>query len=170
MNRGHTLQEYLAKVAYMRSANPTLELSTDIIVGFPTETEEEFQDTLEVVREARFSQIFPFKYSPRPKTKAAQMDDDVPREVKEDRLARLIALQKEIHEIDIQKLIGTEQNVLIDSHSVREQDTMSGRTDGFRPVSIKSDTLEIRDLVTVTIQAASGHWLYGDPVSQPATL
>lgn len=170
MRRGHTLEEYLAKIKYMQSVNPTLELSTDIIVGFPTETEEEFQDTLDVVREARFSQIFPFKYSPRPKTKAAKMDDDVAREVKEDRLARLIALQKEIHEEDIQKLIGTRQEVLVDSASVRDQDTMSGRSDGFRPVSIKSTDLDIGDFVTVNITAASGHWLYGDPVEVPATV
>lgn len=170
MKRGHTLEEYLDKIRYMKSVNPALELSTDIIVGFPTETEEEFQDTMAVVREARFSQIFPFKYSPRPKTKAAKMDDDVPREVKEDRLARLIELQKEIHEEDIQKLIGTQQEVLIDSASVREQDTMSGRTDGYRPVSIKSSDLEVGDVVNVNVTAASGHWLYGDLVDVPATV
>ena len=167
MRRGHTLEEYLGKLAYMRSVNPGLELSTDIIVGFPTETEEEFQDTLQVVRDARFSQIFPFKYSPRPKTKAAQMEDDVPREEKEERLARLIALQREIHEVDIQKLVGTEQEVLIDSVSVREQDTMSGRTDGYRPVSVKSEVLEIGDLVSVRINGASGHWLYCDLLPEP---
>ncbi|MFP6584035.1 MAG: tRNA (N6-isopentenyl adenosine(37)-C2)-methylthiotransferase MiaB [Candidatus Hydrogenedentota bacterium] len=170
MKRGHTLEEYLDKIHYMQSVNPTLELSTDIIVGFPTETEDEFQQTLDVVREAHFSQIFPFKYSPRPKTKAAQMPDNVSREVKEDRLARLIALQKELHEVDIQKLVGTRQTVLIDSASVREQDTMSGRTDGYRPVSIKSTDLDIGDLVDVTIQSASGHWLYGEPIEEPATV
>ena len=170
MKRGHTLEEYLAKIEYMRSVNPTLELSTDIIVGFPTETEDEFQQTLEVVRAGRFSQIFPFKYSPRPKTKAALLPDDVPREVKEDRLARLIALQQEIHEEEIHKLVGTRQSVLIDSASVREQDTMSGRTDGYRPVSIKSTDLEIGDMVDVSIRSASGHWLYGEPVEEVATI
>jgi tRNA-2-methylthio-N6-dimethylallyladenosine synthase len=170
MRRGHTLEEYLEKLAYMRSVNPAIELSTDIIVGFPTETEEEFQDTLEVVREARFSQIFPFKYSPRPKTKAGQMDDDVPREVKEDRLARLIELQREIQAVEIQKLVGTEQEVLIDSVSVREQDTMSGRTDGYRPVSIKTEELEVGDLVGVKINGASGHWLYGELLAETATV
>lgn len=170
MRRGHTLEEYLAKIKYMKSVNPALELSTDIIVGFPTETEEEFQDTLAVLREARFGQVFPFKYSPRPNTKAAKMPDDVPREVKEDRLARLIELQRTIHEEDIQQLVGTQQEVLIDSASVRDQDTMSGRSDGYRPVSIKSTELEIGDLVNVNITAASGHWLYGDPLDIPATV
>ena len=94
----------------------------------------------------------------------------MPREVKEDRLARLIDLQKEIHEEDIQKLIGTQQEVLIDSVSVREQDTMSGRTQGYRPVSIKSTDLEVGDMVTVNVTAASGHWLYGDRIDVPATV
>lgn len=170
MKRGHTLEEYRAKIEYMKSVNPALELSTDIIVGFPTETEEEFQDTMTLVRETRFTQVFPFKYSPRPKTKASKMDDDVPREVKEDRLARLINLQKEIHQEDIQKLVGTRQEVLIDSVSVREQDTMSGRTDTYRPVSIKADDLEIGDIVTVDVNAANGFWLYGDRGDVPATV
>ena len=98
------------------------------------------------------------------------MDDDVPREVKEDRLARLINLQKEIHQEDIQKLVGTRHEVLIDSVSVREQDTMSGRTDTYRPVSIKSTDLEIGDIVTVDINAANGFWLYGDRVDVPAPV
>jgi tRNA-2-methylthio-N6-dimethylallyladenosine synthase len=170
MHRGHTLEEYLEKIRYMRKVNPTLELSTDIIVGFPTETEEEFQQTLDVVREAHFSQIFPFKYSPRPKTKAAEMPDDVPREVKEDRLARLIDLQQELHTVDIQKLVGTRQEVLVDSASVREQQTMSGRTGGYRPVSIKSSDLEIGDIVEMDITSASGHWLYGDLVQKAVTV
>jgi tRNA-2-methylthio-N6-dimethylallyladenosine synthase len=169
MHRGHTIEGYLDKIAYMKSINPDLELSTDIIVGFPTETDAEFRQTLDVVRQVRYSQIFPFKYSPRPKTKAAQLPDDVPREVKEDRLAQLIALQQEIHEEDIQRYIGTEQDVLIDSASIKTQGCMSGRTGGYRPVSIESDTLDIGDMVRVKITAASGHWLYGD-VRTPAAV
>ena len=162
MHRQHTIEDYLEKIRYMRSVNPDIELSTDLIVGFPTESEEDFERTLDVVREVRFSMIFPFKYSPRPKTKAVKMEDDVPREVKEQRLARIIELQREIHEEDIQRYVGTEQEVLIDSASVKERGTMSGRTDGFRPVSIPGGDLEIGDLVTARITDASGHWLYGE--------
>ena len=118
MNRQHTIEEYLAKIQYMRAVNPYLELSTDLIVGFPGETEEDFERTLDVVREVRFSMMFPFKYSPRPKTKALQLEDDVPRKVKEERLQRVIELQQQIHEEDIRRYIGTEQEVLIDSVSV----------------------------------------------------
>ncbi|MCH8204891.1 MAG: tRNA (N6-isopentenyl adenosine(37)-C2)-methylthiotransferase MiaB [Candidatus Hydrogenedentes bacterium] len=170
MHRQHTIEDYLEKIRYMRSVNPDIELSTDLIVGFPTESEEDFERTLDVVREVRFSMIFPFKYSPRPKTKAAQMDDDVPREVKEQRLARVIELQREIHEEDIQRYVGTEQEVLINSASVKERDTMSGRTDGYRPVSIRDGGLEIGDLVRARITAASGHWLYGEVLSEVEAL
>ena len=170
MHRQHTIEDYLEKIRYMRSVNPDIELSTDLIVGFPTESEEDFERTLDVVREVRFSMIFPFKYSPRPKTKAAQMDDDVPREVKEQRLARVIEVQREIHEEDIQHYVGTEQEVLINSASVKERDTMSGRTDGYRPVSIRDGGLEIGDLVRARITAASGHWLYGEVLSEVEAL
>ena len=88
------------------------------------------------------------------------------RETKEARLEKLIALQQEIHEEDIQKHVGREHDVLIDSVSIKEQGRMSGRTDGFRPVSVQSDTLEIGDTVRVKINAASGHWLYGDVLSE----
>jgi len=168
MRRQHTISDYLDKVRYMQSINPALELSTDLIVGFPTETDDQFERTLDVLREVRFGMIFPFKYSPRPKTKAAQMDDDVPREIKEERLARVIALQREIHEEDIQRYVGTTQEVLIDSVGTRERGTMSGRTDGFRPVSVTSDTLDIGDTVDVRIVSASGHWLYGEVLTPSA--
>ena len=162
MNRQHTIEDYLSKIRHMRRVNPELELSTDLIVGFPGETDDDFERTLDVVREVRFSMMFPFKYSPRPKTKAINLEDDVPRELKEDRLKRVIDLQQQIHEEDIQRYVGTTQSVLIDSASLKERDTMSGRTDGFRPVSIPSTELEIGDVVTARITAASGHWLYGE--------
>ena len=88
MNRRHTIQAYVDKTAYLRSLSPALEITTDIIVGFPTETEAEFEQTLRVIEEVRFSQIYSFKYSPRPGTKAAELPDDVPRKLKEELLAR----------------------------------------------------------------------------------
>ncbi len=170
MRRGHTIETYLDKLAYMRSVNPNLELSSDLIVGFPTETEDDFERTLEVLEAARFAMIFPFKYSPRPKTKAEQMEDDVPREVKEERLRRVIALQKRIHEEDIQRYIGTEHDVLIDGAHPRVRGLMSGRTDNFRPVSLESHALEIGDMVRVRIDSTRGHWLEGELVATPAAV
>lgn len=161
MRRGHTIEEYIDKARYMREINPALELSTDLIVGFPGESDEDFERTLDVLKEVRFSIIYPFKYSPRPKTKASQIDDDVPLAVKQERLARVIELQDGILEEDIKRYVGTTQDVLIDGAHPRQRHTMSGRTDGHRPVSIKSETLEIGDHVSVHITDASGHWLYG---------
>ncbi|MBX7259226.1 MAG: tRNA (N6-isopentenyl adenosine(37)-C2)-methylthiotransferase MiaB [Candidatus Hydrogenedentes bacterium] len=170
MNRNHTIDQYLEKVRYMRSINPTIELTTDLIVGFPTETEADFAETLRVLEEVSFSQIFPFKYSTRPGTKAEKMVDDVPREAKEERLARIIALQDRITDGRMAAYVGTEQEVLIDGAHTRERRAMNGRTDGFRPVTVRDAELEIGDLVNVRIVAHKGHWLEGELVEQPAAV
>jgi tRNA-2-methylthio-N6-dimethylallyladenosine synthase len=168
MNRKHTIEQYLAKLRYMKSINPELELSSDLIVGFPTETDEDFERTLDVLREVRFAMLFPFKYSPRPKTKAAEMPDDVPQAVKEERLQRAIDLQRDVLEADSARYVGTEQEVLIDGASTKERDTMIGRTDGFRPVAIHDASLEVGDLVNVRITGADGHWLEGERLAVTA--
>lgn len=162
MRRGHTIAEYLDKIAYMRSINADLELSSDLIVGFPTETDADFEKTLAVLEEARFSMLYPFKYSPRPKTRASKMEDNVPLDVKAERLQRVIDVQDRINAEDIGRYVDTAQRVLIDSAHPRERHRMSGRTDGFRPVSIKDAGLRIGDMVDVRITRADGHWLYAD--------
>lgn len=169
MYRQHTIQQYLDKIDYMQRINPGIELSTDIIVGFPGETEEDFVQTLEVMRHVRFAQIFPFKYSTRPGTKASKMDEDVPREVKEERLARVIALQRDIDEEKMAAYTGTVQEVLIDGAHPRERGVMSGRTDAYRPVSITDPSIEVGDLVEVEITGYRGNWLQGKLVN-PATI
>jgi tRNA-2-methylthio-N6-dimethylallyladenosine synthase len=167
MNRQHTIEEYLRKIEYMRGVNPAIELSTDLIVGFPSETEEEFEETLRVLEAAKFTQIFPFKYSPRPGTKATEMEDDVPRKAKEDRLARAIALQAQITEERMSRLVDTDQLVLIDAANPRQRGVMNGRTDGFRPVSVPGD-FEIGDVVPVHITGFAQHWLEAEPITVTA--
>ncbi|NUM52757.1 MAG: tRNA (N6-isopentenyl adenosine(37)-C2)-methylthiotransferase MiaB [Candidatus Hydrogenedentes bacterium] len=159
MNRNHTIAQYLDKVRYMRSINPKIELTTDLIVGFSSETDTEFEETLRVLEEVQFSQIFPFKYSPRPGTKAEKWVDDVPREVKEDRLARVIALQGQITDARMAAYVGTEQDVLIDAANPRHRGAMNGRTDGFRPVTVHDCDADIGDLVSVRISDYKQHWL-----------
>jgi tRNA-2-methylthio-N6-dimethylallyladenosine synthase len=163
MNRRHTIREYLDKIAYMKGVNPAIEISTDIIVGFPTETAAEFEETLAVMREVRFGQVFSFKYSPRPGTRAARMPDDVPREEKEERLARLIALQDEINAGRMAAYVGTTQEVLIDGRHPKQPELLSGRTDGYRPVSITMPDAREGDIVRVRITGVKGHWLLGEP-------
>lgn len=162
MNRRHTIAQYLDKVRYLKSVAPGIELSTDIIVGFPGETEDDFQQTLRVVEEVRFGQAYSFKYSPRPRTRAAKLPDDVPREVKEERLQRLIDLQDRIDAELKDVYIGTEQDVLIDSAHPRTRGYMNGRTDGYRPVTVQDDALEIGDTVNVRITGFRNHWLEGE--------
>lgn len=164
MRRNHTLDEYLAKVSYLQKVAPTVELSTDLIVGFPGETEADFERTLHCLREVRFSQIFPFKYSRRPGTPASDMEDDVPREVKEERLARVIALQDEITRVKQVEYLGTEQEVLIDGAHGRNRGWMNGRTDGYKPLMIDDDTLEIGDIVRARVIGHQGHWLVGERI------
>ncbi len=159
MRRNHRLDEYLDKVAYLRSVLPQAEISTDLIVGFPSETEEDFQRTLYALETVRFSQVFPFKYSPRPGTPAEDMPDDVPRAVKEERLARVIALQERINEEQQRALVNTEQEVLIDDAHPRDRDKMNGRTDGYRSISVQGAPLQVGDLVRVRVTGYHGHWL-----------
>lgn len=165
MKRDHTKQEYLDKIDYMRSINPGLELSTDLIVGFPGETDEDFEDTMDILKHVGYSHVYAFKYSPRPNTKAERMEDDVPREVKEDRLARVNALQDEVTKERLQLYVGTEQKVLIDTVHPRERGVMNGRTDSNRSVSLVDDTLEIGDVIRVKIIGTKMHSLMGERIS-----
>jgi len=164
MNRRHTVSTYLDKVAYLKSVNPAVEISTDLIVGFPTETNEEFEETLDVMRQVRFSQVFSFKYSPRPGTKACEMDDDIPRQVKEERLARLIALQDEINAEQMAGYVGGVQEVLIDGAHRKLPNVWSGRTDTYRPVSVPGAGVRVGEMLQVRITGAKGHWLQGETV------
>ncbi len=164
MRRGHTIERYLEQIKYMKERIPGIEISTDLIVGFPGETEEDYEETLKVVREVRFSQIYPFKYSPRPGTYAERLGDNVPREVKEERLAKLISLQEGINAEEMRKLVGTEQEVLIEEAHHKKDGYWNGRTNGYRPITVKARDLSVGDLVLVRVKGFHGHWLEGDLV------
>lgn len=165
MRRNHTLDEYLAKIKYLQQRIPTVELSTDLIVGFPTESEEDFEQTMHCLREVNFSQVFAFKYSRRPGTPASELEDDVPREVKEERLARVLALQKDYFQARLSSYAGSVQEVLIDGAHGRKRGWMNGRTDGFMPLMIEDDALEIGDFVTTRVTGHQGHWLIGERIA-----
>ena len=170
MRRNHTLDEYLAKVKYLQQVNPDVELSTDLIVGFPGETEEDFECTMACLEEVRFGQVFAFKYSPRPGTEAEGLEDDVPREVKEARLAQVLTRQQEINNEQLAAYHGKVQEVLIDAAHPRRQGFMNGRTNNYRPITCHAPDLEIGDVVNVRVSTYSGHWLEGDVVETTAAL
>jgi len=134
MNRHYTQESYLGLVERLYAAMPGLSLSTDIIVGFPGETEEDFLRTLEVVRASRYDQSFTFIYSPRTGTPAAGMDDQVPREVSQERFDRLV---EAVHAGVLEKnlpLVGTRQRILFEGTSKRDERMLAGRTDGNKVV------------------------------------
>jgi tRNA-2-methylthio-N6-dimethylallyladenosine synthase len=161
MRRGHTAADFLAKVAVLKEWMPDIAISTDIIVGFPGESEADFEQTLGVLKTVRFSQAYAFMYSERPGTRAVDFDGQVPLSVREDRLQRLLAVQQPIQSALLDEQIGTCQEVLIDSVHPREPGVMNGRNPGNVPVSIADRASAIGDLVQVRIIGRRKHSLIG---------
>lgn len=161
MRRGHRASEYLEKIEYLKAKIPTISITTDVIVGFPGETETDFQATLSIIESVRFSLIYAFKYSERPGTRAVSYEDDVPREVKEERLARLHDLQNPIQSTILDDLVGTEQEVLVENVHPKESNTVIGRTEGHFSVSLPGDDSTIGSLLKVKITGRKKHSLVG---------
>jgi len=158
MNRGYTCNRFLEIAAQIRTEVPGVTLGTDLIVGFPGETEEDFADTLGAMEACAFDTSFHFKYSPRPGTPAARrMDDDVPAEVKQERLERVMALQKELTARSQQAVIGRTGEVLIDGRGGRGEDQWTGRTRDDRTVVLTSGHDLAGRMVTAVITGA-GTW------------
>ena len=165
MNRTYTKSRFISLVNEIRDLLPNVGLSTDIIVGFPGETEEEFKETLDVMETVRFDSAYTFKYSSRPGTKAAEYADHVTKEEKQDRLERVIKAQKQHTLIQNQKLVGAVEIVLVEKESKRSVEHWAGRTDSNKWVIFEKEDAQIRDLVPVQIKHAKGITLRGDIVS-----
>ena len=165
MRRRYTREQYLALVARLRDAMPDLALSTDMIVGFPGETDADFEQTLSLAAAARYHSMFSFKYSPRPNTLALKrMPDDVPEEEKTRRLVALQAQQKQIQGALYGAMVGREVEVLVDSRSRRREWELSGRTSGNTVVNFGGDPEWIGRLVRVRIAAANPNSLRGEAI------
>jgi tRNA-2-methylthio-N6-dimethylallyladenosine synthase len=163
MHRGYGTGEYRRKASYLLTKIPKLELTTDIIVGFPTETEEDFERTLDLVREFDFADSFSFTYSPRPHTKAAKWTDEfVPAEVAAERLARLQALQDEIRRRRLRSYIGGMEVVLVEGVAKSGGGFLSGRTRTNRSVNFAGPRDWIGDFKKVRITEALAHSLRGE--------
>jgi tRNA-2-methylthio-N6-dimethylallyladenosine synthase len=161
MIRRYTRAEYVARAARLQAARPGLTLSTDIIVGFPGETEEDFLATLSLVREVGFTSLFAFKFSPRPHTPALKLVDDVPEAVKSERLARLFALSEAQGRAHLETLVGTTQRVLIEGAS-KGGDTFAGRTVRSEIVHVEAQGRSlVGSEVEVVIAEAFKHSLVG---------
>jgi tRNA-2-methylthio-N6-dimethylallyladenosine synthase len=158
MGRPHTARDYLDRVGRIRAARPEVCFSTDILVGFPGETEDDFERTLELVREVRYSQLFVFAYSPRPGTVASEWPDDVPREVKVERLMRVLDAQESITRAHLEARVGTEVRVLLDEVG---RDSLMGRTLDFTLVHVEAPESWLGREVPVHIDRALRHTLWG---------
>ncbi len=159
MGRGYSRAEYLEKVRRLRRACPEIALSTDLIVGFPGETEEDFQATLDLMREAAFDSAFSFKYSPRPQTAAASLAGQVPEEVKTARLARLQAVQEELGWASQQRLVGKVGEVLVEGCSKQQNGQLCGRLRSNQVVNFTGPPALIGQLVQVQVTKAHRHSL-----------
>ncbi|TDC27855.1 tRNA (N6-isopentenyl adenosine(37)-C2)-methylthiotransferase MiaB [Streptomyces sp. 8K308] len=167
MRRSYRQERYLGIIEKVRAAIPDAAITTDIIVGFPGETEEDFEETLHVVRESRFAQAFTFQYSKRPGTPAAEMAGQVPKEVVQARYERLVALQEEISWAENKKQVGRTVEVLVAEGEGRKDDAtrrLSGRAPDNRLVHFSRPTEPVRpgDLATVEITYAAPHHLLAE--------
>ena len=164
MNRTYNQKEYLDLVDKIRQYLPGCSISTDIIVGFPGETEAEFQETLHVMNSAGFSSAYMFKYSSRPGTKAAEYSGQIDESTKQIRLEKVIALQKELTLKANQKYIGKVIKVLVEKESKKSFNQWAGRSDGNTWVIFDKINENIKDMVDVYIQDAKGVTLLGNRV------
>ncbi|MGE5400030.1 MAG: tRNA (N6-isopentenyl adenosine(37)-C2)-methylthiotransferase MiaB [Ignavibacteriales bacterium] len=165
MNRTYTIEHYYELIGKAKKIIPNVSFSTDIISGFPTETLEDHQMTLEVMRNVRYDGAYMFKYSPREGTKAFKMEDDVPEETKVKRLSEIIDLQQQISYEVNQSLIGREEIVLIEGFSRKSEKFMSGRTDSNKvAVFPYSDKLKEGNYIKVRINGATSGTLFADIV------
>jgi tRNA-2-methylthio-N6-dimethylallyladenosine synthase len=164
MNRGYTREEYVEKIFVLRNLMPDISLSTDIIVGFPGESEEEFQETLSLLKEVRYTNIFSFRYSPRPLTAASEEKDTVPFEEKKRRLTLLQQLQKEL-QLELNKsLVGRVMKVLCLGKSKKDSGLFSGRNEGYQVVNFKSKNDVIGRFVDVRITSFGPYSLIGEEI------
>lgn len=153
MHRIYTLEQYLEKVQMLKEIVPNVSLGTDIIVGFPTETEDEFQMTYDVLKEIEYSVAFLFAYSPRKGTPAMRWQDDIPEEVKQARLQRLMELQDEIYAKHRHQLLGQTMEVLVEKKNGKENHLLKGRTRCWKSVLFPGDESLVGTLQQVELHS-----------------
>ncbi|MCX7614330.1 MAG: tRNA (N6-isopentenyl adenosine(37)-C2)-methylthiotransferase MiaB, partial [Clostridiales bacterium] len=173
MNRGYTKEKYLSLIAYAKEKIPNLVLTSDVIVGFPGETEEDFLETLDLIQKVRFHALFTFLYSKRPGTKAADMEDNVSKEEKQKRFDRLLLIQNQISKQLHNEYVGKTMRVLIDAFSEDNQFALEGRTDGGRLVHLNGDRSLIGTYQDIKIERSSTWALFGtidDKQKKPEAL
>ena len=165
MNRTYTREHFYDMAMKIREIMPNCGLSTDIIVGFPGESDEQFRETLDLMEAIKFNSAFTFKYSPRPYTKAEQFSDHISEDIKKSRLDEMLILQRK-HTLELnQNMVGTFQQVLIEKESKKSNLHWAGRTDSNEWVIIEKNNSNIKDIVPVEISDATGVILHGKEIT-----
>ena len=161
MNRGYTAEKYLSLLEYARSVMPELSVTSDIIVGFPGETYEEFLDTVKLIEKAQYTSLYTFIFSPREGTRAAKMDDPVSREEKGKWFSELCAAQEKIASVRTSEMVGREYRVLCESKA-KKDGYISGRTQGNIIIEFPADESVIGSFRTVRVTEALIWMLKGE--------
>ena len=162
MNRKYTKEQYLDLIKRIRDKIPDVVFSTDIIVGFPGETEEDFEDTIDVVKQVNFEQIFMFIYSRRVGTRADKMENQIPEEIKHKRFDRLKQVFEESVEENNKKYVGTTQKILVEGHSKNNKDMLTGRTDTNKVVIFEGPEELIGKIINIKIVSEHKWYLKGE--------
>ena len=170
MHRGYTKGSYLERIDRLRDVCPSIALTADVIVGFPGEEEGDFGETLDLMEEVRFDDLFSFKYSPRKGTRAAQFQNQVEEKVKQDRLSNLQKIQREITLQKNQALEGQVEEVLVESRSKKSDRDVTGRTRSNKIVNFEGEMNLVAKSVPVKIMKAFAHSLRGEMSSSTYTL
>jgi tRNA-2-methylthio-N6-dimethylallyladenosine synthase len=161
MNRRHTSEEYIRLVEKIRGARPDIAMSGDFIVGFPGETDQDFEDTLAIVEQVKYAQAFSFKYSTRPGTPGADLVDQVPEEIKSERLERLQALLLKQQQEFAGSLVGKTMDVLLEKPG-RMPGQLIGRSPWLQSVNLDANDMKIGDIVHVRITATGPNSLFAE--------
>jgi tRNA-2-methylthio-N6-dimethylallyladenosine synthase len=170
MKRGHTVADYRERIARLRAARPDVRISSDFIIGFPGETESDFENTMQLIEDIRFDQSFSFVYSPRPGTPAASLTDDTPQAVKHARLQRLQQVNESHAQAIGRAMVGTTQPVLVEGPARKGGAQWCGRASDNRVVNFDAPAgIRPGDLLDILITDAMHFTLKGRVVADPAT-
>jgi tRNA-2-methylthio-N6-dimethylallyladenosine synthase len=165
MKRGHTALEYKARIKHLRAIRPDISISSDFIIGFPGETDADFEATMDLIDAVGFDHSFSFIYSPRPGTPAASLPDDVPMSVKQQRLQRLQARINELTARVSASMIGSIQSILVERHSRKDPAWLAGRTSNNRVVNFQGDAALIGRFIDIRITEALPNSLRGEQIA-----
>ena len=165
MRRGHTASDYLRRISAIKNARRRMAITSDIIVGFPGETDADFRDTLKLVEQAGYDGLYIFKYSERPRTPAAKLNDDVSREEKTARFLELEKMQQQLQRKIYARYVGRDIKVLVERHSSKSDRDMTGHSTCHKVVNFPGSSASLGAVVSVRVTEAKRNSLYGDLIT-----